>query len=328
MNLSPAKFARKRWLKWLDRRIKPSREIRLDQSKIFIFPSRYGFFYLLTALMLFIGGINYENSLILNLCFLLVSLFIISILHTFRNLSGLVIKAGNSEDSFAGGQSLFDVILKREGEKAHQALNIIWHDNESGAKDVSDQFETKTRLILDTPTRGLFKPNRLKIQSTFPLGLIRAWSWVDIDMNSVVYPKPLQGELMQDDEADHGDGQRKVSRGQDDFDQLRRYQVGDSLKNIAWKHYARGQGLHTKVFTGYQSESEWLSWDSVSARNIEDKLSILCYWVLKFTEDNKLFGLSIPGTTIEPAVGKAHEKKCLKALALYGIDSSASGVKA
>lgn len=320
------KRVRERWFKWLDRRIKPAREVRLDQNKIFIFPTRYGFFYLLTALLLFIGGINYENSLILNLCFLLVSLFIISILHTFKNLSGLIIKAGNAEDSFAGGQSLFDVILKRDGKKTYEALHVIWYDNESGAQDIVELHETHARLMLDTPQRGLFRPRRLKIQSTFPLGLIRAWSWVDLDMESVVYPKPKLGELLSGADGSAGDGKKKSKRGQEDFDQLKTYQLGDSLKNVAWKHYARGQGMHTKVFHGYLMDTEWLDWEYVATNNTEEKLSILCYWVVKYSEDSKLFGLKLPGTAISPGFGKAHERECLQALALYGVQPIKQGV--
>ena len=321
MTFSPIKHARKRWFKWLDRRIKPAREIRLDQSKIFIFPTRYGFFYLLTALLLFIGGINYENSLILNLCFLLVSLFIISILHTFRNLSGLVIKAGAAEDSFAGGQALFDVILKRDNQKEYEGINLIWYDNESGYQDIIGKYETHARLMLNTPQRGLFKPRRLKIESTFPLGLIRAWSWIDLDIKSIVYPKPIAGDLIANDEGKGEEGQKKTARGHEDFDQLRVYQVGDSLRNVAWKHYARGQGMHTKEFHGYETETEWLDWQFLATNNSEEKLSKLCYWVLKFSDEKKVFGLRIPGKVIPPNAGKGHEKNCLQALALYGIAS-------
>ncbi|MDX1693520.1 MAG: DUF58 domain-containing protein [Ketobacteraceae bacterium] len=318
MSSKLSKILRRRWFRWLDRRIQPAREVRLDQKKIFIFPTRYGFFYLLTALLLFIGGINYENSLILNLCFLLISLFIISILYTFRNLSGLVIKAGQAEDSFAGGQSLYDVILKRDGDKPYEALHLIWYENDSGSQDVIDLHETHARLLLDTPRRGLFKPRRLKIQSTFPLGLIRAWSWVDLDMRSIVYPRPLQGELMASDDGGGGEGTRKTARGQDDFEQLRSYQVGDSLKNVAWKHYARGQGMHTKVFHGYSHETEWLDWRQVVANNPEEKLSVLCYWVLRYTEERKIFGLRLPDSLVEPGTGRQHEVRCLQALALSG----------
>ena len=82
------------WQRWLDRRLPRARQVQLDQRRIFIFPTGYGFLYLLVSVLLFFGGINYENNLILGLCFLMVSLFLVAILHTFRNLSGLSLRAG------------------------------------------------------------------------------------------------------------------------------------------------------------------------------------------------------------------------------------------
>ena len=69
--------------RWLSRRLPRSGRVVLNQKRIFIFPTGYGFFYLLVASLLFIGGINYENNLILALSFLLASLFLVAILHTY-----------------------------------------------------------------------------------------------------------------------------------------------------------------------------------------------------------------------------------------------------
>ena len=80
---------RRLYERWLARRLPAASQIVLDQKRIFIFPTGYGFFYLLVAALLFIGGINYENNLILALSFLMASLFLVAILHTFRNLSAL-----------------------------------------------------------------------------------------------------------------------------------------------------------------------------------------------------------------------------------------------
>ena len=46
--------------RWLARRLPPARQVVLDQRRIFIFPTGYGFFYLLVSALLFIGGINYD----------------------------------------------------------------------------------------------------------------------------------------------------------------------------------------------------------------------------------------------------------------------------
>ncbi len=317
--VKPVKTIRKRWFKWLNRRMPPAREVRLDQKKIFVFPTRYGFFYIGTLFLLFLGGINYQNSLILNLCFLLASLFVITILHTFRNLSGLLIKAGHTEPAFVGGQAGFEVILARDTPKRYEAINLIWHDNESGPQNVVDGLEQRVKLLLDAHHRGYFRPRRLKLESSFPLGIVRAWTWIDLDMKAVVYPDPIPAPERQGEAVGDQDSETITAEGDDDFDQLRPYRVGESLNNIAWKQVARGQGFYSKTFHGYKSESQWITWDSVRTGDVERKLSQLTYLVIQAASNGKPYGLDIPGTRIEPSEGGSHEKRCLTALALYGI---------
>lgn len=46
---------------WLDKRIPPSASVTLDQRRIFIFPSRYGFLYLVLSMGILVGATNYEK---------------------------------------------------------------------------------------------------------------------------------------------------------------------------------------------------------------------------------------------------------------------------
>ena len=43
------------WQRWLDRRLPRARQVQLDQRRIFIFPTGYGFLYLLVSVLLFFG---------------------------------------------------------------------------------------------------------------------------------------------------------------------------------------------------------------------------------------------------------------------------------
>jgi hypothetical protein len=78
---------------WIDQRIPPAREVTLDQRRIFIFPSRVGFFFGGCLLVMLLAAINFENNLSYALTFWLATLFIVAILHTYANLSGLTIRA-------------------------------------------------------------------------------------------------------------------------------------------------------------------------------------------------------------------------------------------
>ena len=113
------------WLGWLQRRIPPSREVVLDQRRICIFPSAYGVFFLLIAALRFSGGINDENNLLLGFSFLLVSLFLMAILHTFRNLAGLKLVAGAMRPGFAGARGALEIRLL-SGHHAHRSIWLNW----------------------------------------------------------------------------------------------------------------------------------------------------------------------------------------------------------
>ena len=102
-NIKGGRFFRsKQFERWLNRRLPPANRIELGQGNIFILPTREGAYVMILVFLMVLGGINYQNSLIFVLAFLLASLFMVGILHTFRNLSGLIIEAGSARPAFAG----------------------------------------------------------------------------------------------------------------------------------------------------------------------------------------------------------------------------------
>jgi hypothetical protein len=60
---------RQRWQNWLSRRIPRTKEVVLNQRRVFIFLSSQGGMMSLLLLALFIAGINYANNLILVFAF-------------------------------------------------------------------------------------------------------------------------------------------------------------------------------------------------------------------------------------------------------------------
>lgn len=303
---------------WLDRRIPTSSTLVLNHQRIFILPTQQGFYFVLVMLALFVGGINYKNSLVLGMNFLLASLFMVSILHTFRNLSGVCIQAGHTEDSFAGDYATFHVTLSRHGQRIYEAISLKWEDSVPQIVDLIDETEQTARLLLPVKKRGVYKPGRLYIETKYPIGLFRAWSWVDLGSSCLVYPQPLKSQLPIRNNLSKDCGDVAVHEGNDDFEGLRKYVTGDPLRQIAWKAYARGQGLHTKSFVGQADQTIWLNFEGMFAGSVEERLSQLCYQVLKLSEKNQTFGLRMPNQEISAGYGHGHKIKCLEALALYG----------
>ena len=75
-------------------------------------PTRQGAYFCVVIVFMMLAGIDYQNSLIFALAFLLVSLFMVSMLHTFRNLSGLTVVGSGAQPTFAGESAEFNVTIR------------------------------------------------------------------------------------------------------------------------------------------------------------------------------------------------------------------------
>ncbi|MFB3115961.1 MAG: DUF58 domain-containing protein, partial [Gammaproteobacteria bacterium] len=81
------------------------------KQRIYIMPTRHGLLFGLMLFAMLIGAINYNNSMAYILTFLLGSLSLVTILHTYRNLAGLVINEAPPLPVFSGELAKFPLIL-------------------------------------------------------------------------------------------------------------------------------------------------------------------------------------------------------------------------
>ncbi len=306
-------WLRPRLDRWLARRIPPAPRIRLGQRCIFILPTRFGALFLLMALLIFMVGINYSNSLALGLSFLLLSLFLVAIVETFRNLSGLELVARRSGEGHVGEDIRFELQLAG---RAHQGLELGWPGGPTAQAEVRAGKPRALNLFYPARARGWLQPGRLRVASVYPLGLLQAWSWVDLCQQALVFPRPLPAPLPSGGWVS-GQGRGAEVSGVDDFAGLKRYQQGDAISQIAWKKQAKGGQLLTKQFSARQETRFWLSWAHTEG-DVERRLGMLCHWVLEAERRQQAYGLDIPGTRLEPGLGARQCQQSLRALALFG----------
>ncbi len=304
----------------LSRHIPAERRVVLNRRKIFILPTASGLGFLTTAVLVWLAGTNYENNLALGLAYLMISLFVIAILHTYANLSGLAIQALEAHPAFVGEDAEVTIKVERLGARWRENISLHWPGNNVAMIHLLENTDTSNKLFFAVHRRGWVNPGRVVIESTFPLGLLRAWSRVDLALQLLVYPKPVVPGPVPPSQGSADEGEELVQSGGEDFNGYKNYQPGDPLKHVDWKHVARGRGLLTKQYSAYADQQCWLDWDVFAGLDREARLSRLCGWVLDISKTESEYGLRLPGQQIKPGKGLLHKQQVLKALALFEWD--------
>lgn len=299
--------------------------IHLVQRRVYILPTRRGLFFALLTFVMLIGSMNYNNSLGFSLTFLLASLGIVAILHTYRNLLHLSVDVGPITPVFCGDPVRVPVILQNSHYPARYAVNVFFpkHPKQDPVyTDVPANHWTRIEANLPTQKRGMHQLERMTLQTIFPLGLFRAWAHAQINTHYLVYPKPDQQKELPRESLYHFNLSGDRGNGSDDFAGLRNYHIGDSLHHVHWKAMAREQGMQTKQFGGDRAEELWLDWESLPELDSEERLSRLTRWVIDADTMQYSYGLRLPDIQIPLGNGPEHKHRCLEALALYPNNST------
>jgi len=297
-----------------------SHRISLSRRNIYILPTREGMFFAVVLILMLIGSINYNNSLGYLLTFLLGSLAIVTILHTYKGLYRLKITMGEIKPTFCGQALRIPLLIDNLGGPARFALRFDFPDSKILAiHDLAANSQTSITLKYRTHQRGVLQLQRLRISSRFPLGLFLTWSVLNFIQTALIYPRPAENNSLPSRRSHAGRENGIQGQGNDDFSGLRNYYPGDSLRHIHWKALAKEQGLLTKQFSGEDMLELWLDWRTLPQLNQEARLSQLTRWVIEAQKNGVAYGLWIPGTKISPTNSDAHQHRCLSLLATFAL---------
>jgi uncharacterized protein (DUF58 family) len=248
-------------------------------------------------------------------------MFMVTILYTFRNLSGLTIELAESQRGFVGEDIEFNVRVERPKGRGREGVQIGWPYGFKQWVEIFDGEANTVRLFVKAERRGWLKPGRLLVETYYPLGLLRAWTWVDINACGLVYPRPL----FQDSPHVHSSRRRDNGAlidplGSDDFVDIREYVRGDPIKNIIWRSYARGGEVVVKRYASFVEPRLWFDFADCEG-DVEERLSRLTGLALQAARSEREFGLRLPTIEIAPGIGQGHLDHVLKELALYGVSA-------
>lgn len=292
--------------------------VSIRTLRIYILPTGRGYLFACVILAMLAGSMNYNNNAAFLFAFLLAAMAMMSTLYTQKNLKELTLVSEKHKTVFAGERLWFDLALKSDTAPRYK-ISAGFQGEAVITRDVPKGETVTFHAPLSTEKRGIFKPARLILSSTYPFGLFRTWVVIRMESDYLVFPKPLPHPFVVSEDTSTGNGTGTSDRpGTDDFREIRTYQPGDPLNRIAWKALARGQGLWTKTFESDSGQAVYISWNDVRSTSHEEKISHLSHLILEAQRQGLPYGLKIPGVTIHPedSGGIAHRDRCLTALSM------------
>lgn len=313
-------FASRRVRRWAEKRQgRDATATTLTARRTYILPTGVGLVFALMTFAMLLGSMNYNNNLSFVLTFLLIGVGFVAMHQCQRNLVGLEVSFAGVEPVFAGQAARFRIAVTNHSRNPRFRI-CIYHDTQ--ASDIEDLEPGESRVFslpVATVHRGRVTLPRFGIRTLFPFELFRAWAWLHMDIRGLVYPRPAdQAPLPPASQTALGHRQHDA-RGEEDFAGLRRFNVGDSPRHVAWKAYARSGQLLSKRFAGADTSSQWFDFDGIDSGDVETRLAILARWVVDADRTREDYGLRLPGFSRPPAHGEEHRRACLEALALFGL---------
>ena len=320
MPTSPREYIRRRIRQYIFRRLqRVAGPVTIRRQRIYIVPTRFGYLFGLMLFLMLLGSMNYSISMGFALTFLLTGLGLVCMHHTHRNLVNLSVRTGRHAPVFAGQNAQFQIVLENSAVAHRYALVASPVENETVPVyfDVPAHGNALARLVLPSARRGLLPAPAFRIYTEYPMGLFHAWTWMELDMQCVIYPVPANSRLQPPPSPGGNSGRPDRIGGKEDFIGLRSYQRGDASRLIHWKALPRSGQLMVKQFADPIQHELWLNWDSLPGVETEARLSQLCRWVLDAHRAGKSYGLALPGLKLLPASSEQHRHECLQALALF-----------
>ncbi|MFC3031359.1 DUF58 domain-containing protein [Pseudoalteromonas fenneropenaei] len=297
----------KRFKLWIKKR-HLSATFTLAHHNIYVLPSKLGWLFAFFIVLLFVLGVNYQNNLLLLSSYLFAVILVVALLIGFSNLNGLKLQVTKKTASFAPHAPSFDIRLITT--KPKYLLTIESDHQGYDVPEVASSEDCTVSLALNT--RGLYALPLLRLQSDYPFGLVKIWSYWCPAHSVHIYPEV----------AEHLHFKQQVDNtmplAEQEFGGLNQYQPGDAPQRIAWKHFAKSGVLQTKIFAERKGPDAQLIFDFNSLEgSTEYRLSVLTRLIVDAYRNGEHFTLKLPCKNELSGKDADHYQACLESLSVF-----------
>ncbi|MDO6644319.1 DUF58 domain-containing protein [Acinetobacter guillouiae] len=287
-----------RFVKWLHLRFRYTGTRTLKQNQVLVFMYQQGFLYLVLILITFIAGINYANNLILGFCFLISAILCISFYLSFKQLHAITLDV--VVDEVGKVNEAFKVRINLQQDHATPKF-LNFKIDEQLQSFLFEEKQQSFELNFIPQQRGEFSVPPIQIYSTYPLGLVRAWTYIYLTNSYWIAPEAKSLTHQSQNYSNTGEPDL------DEFKELRTFKSGDSLQSISWKQAARGQGLFVKQFDDLvDTHAMQIEYSKMPSADHEEKLSFMMELVDRCHQAETPYSIILPHAQTENGIGEQH----------------------
>lgn len=176
--------------------------VPLGIRNLYVWPNKGGWILLLILLAMLAFGINYQNNLVLILAVFLLCVIFTSVFYGFFNMNGVGIEIKKMNIAVHAGTTLplpvFVTARAAPGQfrivrglriTAPGATALIAPDLATGST---------VQLSFANEKRGIFRVPLLAVCSSWPLGIINTFSYINPETEILIYPRPVSCEYLLD----------------------------------------------------------------------------------------------------------------------------------
>lgn len=289
----------------------------LTARRIYILPSASGWMFALLIIVMFIAGMNYGNGLALLLTFWMTGFALVAMVQTQRSLAGTRLLEASAAPVHAG--SSVPLRIHVAATRSAEDLRFSAADSANQSRlTASDEISSQLLLEIPAPRRGPWRAPVLRLETIAPFGLFRSWTWLTLDIATVVYPE-ARGNLSVPETAGDDTGIEQLNHSQDELAGLRDFREGDSPRQVAWKAYARGAPLLVREYRGYSAGAHDFDYVALRDLDVEARLSQLTSWIVNAASRGEPWTLRLPDEAPISGSGADHRAHCLARLGLFGF---------
>jgi uncharacterized protein (DUF58 family) len=313
---------RRRVAAWMRRRQGEDRlPVTVTTRRIYILPTRAGVAFALLLFVMLLAGLNYGNNVALLITFLLAGFALIAMHLTHRNLAGLVARGIATIDAFVGEHGRVLLTLDAGGKVQRFAIDCEIGGSARATVSLQAAGSARADLPVSLEKRGRLKFGRIKLSTSFPFGLFRAWTYLHTEISLLAWPVPRGRREPPRESSSGGDAPSVHRAGDEEWAGLREFRSGDSPRQVAWGAYARGRGLLVKTYQAPAAHHRTFDPASIPG-GLEERLEQVSAWIMAAHARGERYGLRLGSMEVAPDAGNEHRRRCLDALALHGAEGT------